>query len=53
MVCHYPAGAFKWNPIEHQLFSFISLNWAATPLCSLKIMLNLIGGPTTEMGLKV
>jgi Rhodopirellula transposase DDE domain len=28
MVCHYPAGASKWNPIEHRLFSFISLNWA-------------------------
>ncbi len=20
-VCHYPSGASKWNPIEHQLFS--------------------------------
>jgi Rhodopirellula transposase DDE domain len=53
MVCHYPAGASKWNPIEHRLFSFISLNWAATPLRSLKIMLNLIRGTTTETGLKV
>jgi hypothetical protein len=41
------------NPIEHRLFSFISLNWAATPLRSLKIMLNLIRGTTTETGLKV
>ena len=23
-VCHYPAGASKWNPIEHRLFSEIS-----------------------------
>jgi hypothetical protein len=53
MVCHYPTGASKWNPIEHRLFSFISLNWAATPLRSLKIMLNLIRGTTTETGLKV
>lgn len=26
-VCHYPAGASKWNPIEHRLFSEISKNW--------------------------
>ena len=23
-VCHYPPGTFKWNPIEHRLFSEIS-----------------------------
>ena len=22
MICHYPTGASKWNPIEHRLFSF-------------------------------
>jgi hypothetical protein len=26
-VTHFPAGASKWNPIEHRLFCFISLNW--------------------------
>jgi hypothetical protein len=25
-VCHYPRGGSKWNPIEHRLFSFISIN---------------------------
>jgi len=25
-VCHYPTGCSKWNPIEHRLFSQISLN---------------------------
>jgi Rhodopirellula transposase DDE domain len=45
MVCHYPTGTSKWNPIEHRLFSFISLNWAGVPLRSLKIMLNLIREP--------
>ena len=34
MVCHYPPGTSKWNPIEHRLFSFISINWAAQPLRS-------------------
>jgi hypothetical protein len=53
MVCHYPTGASKWNLIEHRLFSFISLNWAGIPLRSLKIMLNLIRGTTTNTGLKV
>lgn len=53
MVCHYPTGASKWNPIEHRLFSFISLNWAGIPLRSLRIMLNLIRGTTTSTGLKV
>lgn len=53
MVCHYPTGTSKWNPIEHRLFSFISLNWAGILLRSLPIMLALIRGITTEVGLKV
>jgi predicted nucleic acid-binding protein len=24
-------GGEEWNPIEHRLFSFISLNWAGIP----------------------
>ena len=31
-VCHYPSGCSKWNPIEHRLFSHISLNWASGSL---------------------
>ncbi len=53
MVCHYPTETSKWHPIEHRLFSFISLNWAGVPLRSLKIMLNLIRGTKTNTGLKV
>ena len=53
MICHYPTGASKWNPVEHRLFSFISLNWAGIPLRSLNTMLKLIRGTTTETGLKV
>jgi len=53
MVCHYPTGASKWNPIEHRLFSYISLNWAGQPLRSLQLMLNYIRGTTTETGLTV
>lgn len=53
MVCHYPSGASKWNPIEHCLFSFISMNWAGQPLRSLSQMLAWIRGTTTVSGLKV
>lgn len=52
-VCHYPTGCSKWNPIEHRLFSQISLNWAGKPLRSLDILLNSIRGTTTQTGLTV
>jgi hypothetical protein len=52
-VCHYPTGCSKWNPIEHRLFSQISLNWAGKPLRSLEIMLNSIRGTSTQTGLTV
>lgn len=53
MVCHYPTGASKWNPIEHRLFSHISLNWAGQPLRSLAIMLGFIRDTATHTGLSV
>lgn len=52
-VCHYPSGASKWNPADHRLFSFISMNWAGVPLRSFDIMLNYIRTTTTQHGLKV
>ena len=52
-VCHYPPGASKWNPIEHRLFSFISLNWAGRPLDSYRTILRYIRTTTTSKGLKV
>jgi hypothetical protein len=53
MVCHYPTGTSKWNPIEHRLFSYISINWAGKPLRSFETLLGYIRGTTTEAGLKV
>jgi hypothetical protein len=53
MVCHYPSGASKWNPIEHRLFSMISSNWAGQPLRSLATMTALIRGTSTQTGLTV
>jgi DDE family transposase len=52
-VCHYPTGCSKWNPIEHRLFSHISLNWAGKPLRTWELMLGYIRGTTTTTGLCV
>ena len=52
-VAHYPTGASKWNPIEHRLFSQISLNWAGEPLDSYQKILNFARTTTTRTGLEV
>lgn len=52
-VAHYPPGASKWNPIEHRMFSFISLNWAGQPLKSYETVLKYIQTTTTKEGLKL
>ena len=41
-VTHYPPGASKWNPIEHQMFSLISENWAGEPLVNYETILKYI-----------
>lgn len=52
-LSHYPTGCSKWNPVEHRLFSFISMNWAGKPLRSLDTMLGYIQGTSTTTGLTV
>jgi hypothetical protein len=52
-VCHYPTGCSKWNPIEHRLFSHVSLNWAGRPLRTVDTMLAYLRGTTTQAGLTV
>jgi hypothetical protein len=52
-ICHYPPGASKWNPIEHKLFSYISINWVGIPLDSIDTMLNLIRNTRTKTGLTI
>lgn len=52
-VCHYPAGASKWNPIEHRLFGPISVNWAGKPLRTFATLLAYVRGTVTEAGLRV
>jgi hypothetical protein len=53
MICHYPTGASKWNPIEHRLFSYISVNWAGKPLRTFETLLGYMRDTTTETGLRV
>lgn len=53
LVCHYPTGNSKYNPIEYRLFSQITVNWAGQPLHSLQTMLNYIQSTTTSTGLIV
>jgi hypothetical protein len=48
VVTHYPAGASKWNPIEHQMFGPISANWAGEPLSSYETILKYIRTTRTE-----
>jgi hypothetical protein len=52
-VCHYPPGASKWNPIEHQLFSPIIQNWAGQPLHSYETAVNHIRTTKNSSGLCV
>ena len=52
-VCHYPPGSSKWNLIEHRMFSFISMNWAAQPLLNYETVLNFITTTKTEAGLNI
>jgi len=52
-VCHYPPGASKWNPIEHQLFSHISNNWAGVPLETYETVVKYIRTTKTDTGLRV
>lgn len=52
-VSHYPTGCSKYNPIEHKLFSFISINWAAKPLRTFQTVFNLIRNTTTKTGLRI
>jgi Rhodopirellula transposase DDE domain len=48
-----PWQGTQWNKIEHRLFSFITMNWKATPLVSYRVIVDLIGATQTKTGLAV
>jgi hypothetical protein len=52
-VCHYPPGCSRWNPIEHRLFSHISMNWARVPPRTFETMMKYIERTATRTGLRV
>ncbi len=52
-VCHFPPGTSKWNKIEHQLFSHITMNWRGRPLTSHEVVVNSIAATRTRAGLRV
>jgi len=49
-VTHYPPGTSKWNPVEHRLFSSISINWAGQPLDSYEKILKFLKTTRTGSG---
>jgi Sec-independent protein translocase protein TatA len=51
-MMHFPAGASKWNLIEHRMFSVISLNWAGQPLDRYETMLKFIRTSKTITGFR-
>jgi len=52
-VAHYPAGASKWNPIEHRMFNEITKNWAGQPLETFDTVVNFARGTNTKTGLRI
>lgn len=52
-VCHLPPGTSKLNKIEHRMFCHITQNWRGRPLWSREVAVNLIGGTTTDKGLRI
>jgi hypothetical protein len=52
-VAHYLPANSKWEKIEQRLISFFSINWRATPLTSLEVVLELISHTTTNEGLTI
>ena len=52
-VSHYPPGTSQWNPIEHKVFSPISIHWRGKPLDSFNTVVQYIAHTTNATGLKI
>ncbi len=52
-VSQYPPGTSKWNPIEHKVFSPISINWRGNPLDGFNTVVQYIAHTTNATGLKI
>jgi hypothetical protein len=40
-IFHFPSGTYKWNKIEHRLFSFMSINWRGRSLSDIRTIVEL------------
>ena len=49
-VSHFPPGTSKWNAIEHELFSAISINWRGRPLETFETVVQCIANTRTRRG---
>ncbi len=49
-VSHFPPGTSKWNSIEHELFSAISINWRGRPLETFETIVQCIANTRTRRG---
>ena len=38
-VCHFPPGTSKWSKNEHQLYTFINVNWPGKPLTGYQLII--------------
>ena len=52
-IAHYPPGASKWNPIEHQVFPHITRALTGVILKSINLAQELINKTSTITGLKI
>jgi hypothetical protein len=52
-IFHHPPGTSKWDPIEHRLWSVISIHWMGQLLDSFETIRGFIESTTTKTGLKV
>ncbi len=49
-VSHFPPGTSKWNAIEHELFSAMSINWRGRPLETFETVVQCIANTRTRRG---
>ena len=53
MMCHYPPGCSKYDPIEHRVWGPVSKNWSGSPMMDCERVLCFLNNTTTKTGLSV
>lgn len=52
-IFHHPPGTSKWDPIEHRLWSLVSIHWMGQQLDSFETIRGYIQSTTSKTGLRV